>query len=297
MTDGRLSRIGPAIVRRLGLARMFNYTHPLIMGKRRFTIPILGGTGEGLLKLQPDFKSEIFQIFANDLPDVFIDIGANLGQTILEAFSQRDWQSFYAFEPSPHVCGYLEVLVKANRLPVKILPWAAGRTASPHNFCAKGPADASATLAPEARPGVYQPDMSSWVAVYPLDSLAEAVALPSGLMIKIDVEGFEPDVLEGANKVLADLRPLILCEVLRAYRVSEVEPADARMSRIEATLARHRYRIIRLEMENETDGPIKALREVPAFPRGLYHDNPSGMDYLFVPVEKRLPHRITLLSS
>ncbi len=53
-----------------GLAKMFSYGHPLAMGKHRFTMPILGGIGENLLKLESDFKSEVFRIFADGLPNV-----------------------------------------------------------------------------------------------------------------------------------------------------------------------------------------------------------------------------------
>jgi FkbM family methyltransferase len=102
--------------------------------------------------------------FGDGLPHVFIDIGANLGQTIVEAFSVRRWKTYYALEPNPDVCAYLEALVNLNGLPVQILPWASGRMATPHRFSLQGRNDASATLAPEGRPGVYSSEMSRWVA-------------------------------------------------------------------------------------------------------------------------------------
>lgn len=289
MHDSRTHRLWPAVFRRLGVAKWLNYKHPFSISGRVFSIPIVGGLGENLLKLEPDFKSEVIRLFGDKLPGVFVDIGANLGQTILEAFANRQWDRYIALEPSPMVCAYLELLVKANRLPVEILPWAAGQDALPHNYCAQGDADASATMAPQGRPGVYSPEMSRWVATYPLDMLQEFSPLPQGVMIKIDVEGFEADVLAGAGKILSEVRPIILCEVLRAYQEDQRAFTEERMSRLEAILVRHKYRIFYIEMENEISGAIQAFKEIPSFPRQLWRENPTGMDYLFAPAETDLP--------
>ena len=234
MSRSRFHRIVPALLRRSGLSRWLSYSHPLLLSGQRFSIPIKEGLGEELLKLEPDFKSQLIEFFGPSLPDTFVDIGANLGQTIVEAFSIRRWNSYLALEPSPEVCAYLQALVTLNHLPVQILPWAAGAEAAMHRLCAQGRADASATMAPEGRPGVYSPEMSQWVAAYPLDRLLEFVSLPRGLMIKIDVEGFEASVLDGASRVLDEVRPVIMCEVLRAYVESAVDfnaPADGQAGR------------------------------------------------------------------
>lgn len=289
MSDSRLRRFWPAVLRRLGMARWLNYHHSLSIAGRVFSIPIVGGVGEDLLKLTPDFKSEIIRLFGDRLPNYFVDIGANLGQTVLEAFSCREWNKYVALEPSPIVCAYLEKLVRANHLPVEILPWAAGPDASPHKFCAQADADGSATMAPQGRPGVYSVEMARWVATYPLDTILDLAALPQGVLIKIDVEGFEAEVLAGASKVLSERRPLILCEVLRAYMAPSLDFTHERMSKLETILARHKYRIFSIEMKNEISGKIQNLKEIASFPRGLYRDSPSGMDYLFSPVEMPLP--------
>jgi len=276
-------------VRRAGLAKWLSYSHSLTLSGQRFVIPIREGVGEELLKLEPDFKSQMIGYFGAGLPDTFIDIGANLGQTIVEAFSVRRWKSYFALEPNPDVCAYLEALVGLNGLPVQILPWASGPMATPHRFSMQGRGDASATLAPEGRPGVYSSEMSRWVATYPLDMLLDMTALPRGLMIKIDVEGFEAGVLQGASRVLDEVRPIILCEVLRAYTQSALEHTHHRMGLLEEILSRHRYRIFYIEMQKADPAIIHGLREMRSFPRGLWKDNPTGFDYCFMPAEAQMP--------
>lgn len=277
------------MLRRAGLAPRFNYAHGLSMPTRRFEIPIEGGLGETLLKLRPDFKSDIVAMFADVAPPWFIDVGANIGQTIIETFAARRWDRYFALEPDTIAAAYLRRLVDLNDLPVDILPWGAGKDAAAQALYATGTADPAATMAPNYRPGVYTAKMSRWVATYPLDRLLTFAELPKGLMIKIDVEGFEPDVLEGASEMLATLRPLVICEVLRAYAPAEVTPADAKMERLERTLSSHGYRIFYVEMEGETSGRLRGLQEIPSLPRGEWRDNPSGFDYVFAPAEVRMP--------
>ena len=293
MIDPRLHRVWPAALRRTGLARRFNYVHPLSISERTFKIPIEGGLGEALLKLEPDFKSDIVTLFADTVPGWFIDVGANVGQTIVETFAARRWDRYFALEPDIVAAAYLRRLVDANNLPVDILPWAAGKHAAAHAFYSKGTVDASATMAPDGRPGVYQPEMMRWVSTYPLDRLLEIATLPKGLIIKIDVEGFEPDVLDGAGQVLTTLRPLVICEVLRAYSAAEVEFTNAKMERLEQLLSSHNYRVFYIEMEGEVSGRLRGLKEIAAFPRGEWRNNPSGSDYLFAPAELSLPFRPT----
>jgi FkbM family methyltransferase len=285
MDFSKFHRVLPAALRRMALSEAVNYTHSLSISNKTYKIPIVGGIGEGLLKVIPDFKADLLRIFSTTLPSCFIDVGANIGQTIIECFSQRDWDKYYAFEPDVLACAYLHALVKVNRIPVTILPWAVGSNASPHNLYAKGPLDASATMFPEGRPGLYKPEMSTWIASYPFDMFLDMAQIPYGVMIKIDVEGFEAEVLSGANKILSTLRPILLCEVLRAYRESEVCVTHARMLKLEAILKMHRFKIFTIDMENEIGGRIRAIREISNFPRGLWRDNPSGIDYIFIPDE------------
>jgi hypothetical protein len=51
------------------------------------------------------------------------------------------------------------------------------------------------------------------VATARLDDLVAERRPPGGLrLVKIDAEGFEPQVLAGATETLSTLRPLVLCE-------------------------------------------------------------------------------------
>ena len=70
-------------------------------------------------------------------------------------------------------------------------------------------------------------------------------------LIKIDVEGFEADVLIGAGRIMSEIRPVIVCEVLRAYDAPSLDFTHSRMSKLEGILSRQKYRIFYIKMENE----------------------------------------------
>jgi FkbM family methyltransferase len=67
------------------------------------------------------------------------------------------------------------------------------------------------------RAQAYPPGKRLDVKVRRLDDLVEEMALPAPAVVKIDVEGGEAHVIEGASRTLAKWRPIILAEVHNVY--------------------------------------------------------------------------------
>jgi FkbM family methyltransferase len=67
------------------------------------------------------------------------------------------------------------------------------------------------------RAQAYPPGKTLDVKVRRLDDLVEEMALPAPAVVKIDVEGGEAHVIEGASRTLSKWRPIILAEVHNVY--------------------------------------------------------------------------------
>ncbi len=67
------------------------------------------------------------------------------------------------------------------------------------------------------RAGAYPAGKMLDVEVRRLDDLAKEMGLPAPAVVKIDVEGGEAHVIEGACRVLSEWRPTILAEVHNVY--------------------------------------------------------------------------------
>ena len=65
--------------------------------------------------------------------------------------------------------------------------------------------------------GAYPPGKTLDVEVRRLDDLVEEMTLPTPAVVKIDVEGGEAHVIEGASRILSEWRPTILAEVHNVY--------------------------------------------------------------------------------
>lgn len=133
---------------------------------------------------------------------LFVDVGANIGNHALFAAGPCGARVL-AFEPSPALADHCAATLAANGLSARLDLRRQGLGAAPGTAALRpGPGHNAGRTRLEAGAGT--------VAVVRLDDvLAEAPAV-----IKIDVEGMEPAVLEGARGVLARHRPAVYVETL-----------------------------------------------------------------------------------
>jgi FkbM family methyltransferase len=148
---------------------------------------------------------------------VACDVGSYLGYFMLAlAALVGPTGRVYAFEPLPKHTQLLQKTVTRNRLTqVMLVPRAVGSETG------------SAVLEEGANPSMTRlADGTAsgrihryTVPVTTLDDWAEKAHPPRLDLIKLDIEGYELAALQGAARVLAQYRPVVLCEVHRGVDV------------------------------------------------------------------------------
>ena len=172
--------------------------------------------------------------------DLFLDIGANRGQSILAIRHYRPEATIISFEPNPLIFAWLRRRF-GGMAGVTLRPFGLGPVAGqlplfvpsygrfPYDGCASFSEAAARGYFSAATLFFFDPARVSLrrieCEVRTLDQLGLS---PS--FIKIDVEGFEHDVLLGAEETLRRCRPALLLER------GQARPA------LDALLARHGYR-------------------------------------------------------
>lgn len=147
---------------------------------------------------------------------VFIDAGANDGIFTLFAAQRVGPQGkVWAFEPSEREFTRLEQNVALNELQnVNAFRVALADTEAEQDLMIAGyEHEGQNTLGGFVHQGVRLM-RTERVAARRLDSLVQEAKLPTVDVIKLDVEGAEHRVIEGARTVLAQFRPVVLFEAL-----------------------------------------------------------------------------------
>jgi FkbM family methyltransferase len=156
------------------------------------------------------YESELSQLHRWVRPgDVVVDVGAHYGAyTLPLARLVGETGQVVAVEPARHACSVLTRNVRINGLGnVRVLPVAAGdQTASGtlHLHGDRSRASLHQTL--EVKTGTEQ------VKVVRLDEVVQPDRRVS--LIKVDVEGYEVKVLQGAEGILSRDRPVVIFEYL-----------------------------------------------------------------------------------
>ncbi len=151
------------------------------------------------------------QVLARDRSWV-LDIGANIGLMSVPVLAARPGVSVISFEASPGTVQYLFKTREgcAFRKRWEIVPKAVGSAAGTASFHVGAPeAGAYDGLQPTGRAAA---ESVVEVAVTTVDIEWEQRGCPDVSVIKIDVEGAEYDVLQGAKACIAQCRPAMVVE-------------------------------------------------------------------------------------
>ena len=204
-----------------------------------------------------------------------VDAGANMGEyTLLAAAGVGAAGRVLAVEPNPLALERLRRNLELNQLDqVSVAACALGRS-SGLSTLAFDPADTRTgrLLEPGALPGSFA---SEAVAVRRLGDLLRELGWERVDVVKLDVEGAEADVLEGAADFIDASRPKILFEVNGV-----TSSADGYGAPAITWLRRRRYRLFSLTMEGAR--PHRRELEVGADPR-LFGEPGSATNLLALP--------------
>jgi FkbM family methyltransferase len=143
-----------------------------------------------------------------------IDVGANLGfVTAILASVVGPEGRVLSFEPSPAVFEKLLKTIGANGLDqVTPVNYGCGATPSRARLNRVGDSSGNASIVGRGRDSVE-------IRVERLDDVPEAWIAPIALL-KIDTEGYEPEVLLGAQRLIEQHRPIIYVEMGGDYLTS-----------------------------------------------------------------------------
>lgn len=142
--------------------------------------------------------------------DTVLDIGANIGCTAILFGSRAN--KVVSFEPSPSTYRFLEKNVQASGLNnVELKNVGLGKSAGRFEltFAANNRAGGFVSNKMQASAG-HQVES---IEIVQGDAFLEELGITRVDFIKIDVEGFERDVIEGLGKTISTSRPIVTLEL------------------------------------------------------------------------------------
>lgn len=169
--------------------------------------------GEDILRWTLDIEQEWLTDLLSEIEasDVFYDVGANLGFYSCFVANNLTDGRVVAFEPFPPNVDQLRTNLSRNRGEYTVIEKALSNERDTLSFTSTDGGEvghATGTIAPE------QGDTGRTIRTVRGDDLVNSEELPEPDVVKIDVEGSEPLVLEGLAETLAgDRCRLVYCEI------------------------------------------------------------------------------------
>ncbi len=187
-------------------------------------------------------KDAVYEASLESKQGIFIDVGANVGQTMIKVLSMDKDRAYLGFEPQIDCCSYIEGFIKQNGLQGHlILPFGLSNKNGFVELLKRScDGDGSASVIKGFRPDDFY-KTKQYIYVVQGDDIIRELKLPQISIVKIDVEGSELEVVEGLHETLKQFSPVVIFEVLNHYLAATKQQLD------EATISFREKRLAVLE--------------------------------------------------
>jgi FkbM family methyltransferase len=276
-----MNSFGVRVIKKLGWLKSINTTVKKLFNGKRVYIPLINGLGYENLSTSEDWMYVVLSKLLPLFKGAFIDIGVNVGQTLIKLKTVNRDIEWIGFEPNPKCIYYSLELIRSNDFQnCRLIPVGIFNRDDilELEFYSDSDTDPSASVIQNFRPDekVFERII---IPVTTFEKANAALHINGVAVIKIDVEGAEPEVLESLQSVINQYRPLLMMEILPCY-TSNNDQRIKRQQSIEAILFGLSYKIFRIVKRN--------LREFVKFESiesiGI-HDNLDMCEYVMVPLE------------
>jgi len=263
-------------MRRFGATTQVRFSYPLKVARQWFRVPVIDGVGADHLAAHERWFSPVLGVLLRAVPSaLFIDIGANVGQTLLKVRGEYPEVPYVAFEPNPHCVHYLHELIRQNPTlhDVVLYPVGLADRVQMIPLIVEYDTDSQGTVVRDFREA---DEKKQQILVALVDTKCIEHFKTEHYIFKIDVEGGELEVLVGLREVLRQHRPPVICEVLPAYSPTHSVRVE-RQTRLEQALREWGYVAVRIPTSDKPS-------VVTEF--GI-HSNLDWTNYVLVPTENQ----------
>lgn len=206
---------------------IFDIAMPI--GRNIVKIPVIQGIGLSNINIHEPAISKIIGSILSRRGGTFIDVGANVGQTLLNVL-RHDWNRQYVgFDVHPFCCAYVDRLIDINGLiQCQVFPIGLSEQAAAVPLLYNTLHDESSTIVEHFRTkDTYVKRKLSLVERG--DDFVQQLALKKISTIKIDVEGGEGSVLLGLIETIRTFSPFIIIEILPISHIANdpaIDPSE-----------------------------------------------------------------------
>ena len=264
------------------LSRRLNYVCRVSINDNSIYIPYIYGIR---CKITEPWMIELLRMLLKEKEGAFLDVGVNVGQTLIKLKSLDINRKYIGFEPNPACVFYVNELIKKNKFPdCTILPvglHTEDRVLS-LNLFRDVKTDPSASLIENFRPSNRIIE-KLYVPAFRFESLTKLLGFNSIAIIKIDVEGAEMEVINSLLEQIRAYRPIMLLEIL-PVRTEENVLRMERQRELENIINKINYTLYRVGKNGRAFSSLIRIDTI-----GI-HSDINQCDYVLAPEELLLKY-------
>jgi FkbM family methyltransferase len=277
-----MNKFSIRVLKKLNVLKYLNTIGSVSLNDTKFKIPVTEEVGFSNLFMSEPWMIDLLKIVLPIGNKSFVDVGINVGQTLLKLKSVSPEINYVGFEPNPVCSNYTVKLIKKNNIiNTTVVPCGISDKTEMGvlNFYTQTTDDTSASMIADFRPD-QKTFKKEFIPLFDIKTLQQKIDLDSISVLKIDVEGAELEVINSFKELISSKNPIILIEILPAYTKSNSQRVN-RQNEIQNVLKELEYSIFRVIKQNEILIDITEILEI-----GI-HEDLNCSEYVMVPKTKK----------